>query len=85
MIWPCLGSFLTQAVDAHVEAHVADLVELVQTLVRFDTTSVDLSPGSTHTTNQEADLQAYVGERLARSAPTSTSGSPTPSSSRTIR
>lgn len=55
---------LSSAVDAYVEAHAADLVELVQTLVRFDTTSVDLSPGSTHTTNQEADLQAYVGERL---------------------
>ncbi|MGH3021956.1 MAG: M20/M25/M40 family metallo-hydrolase, partial [Gaiellaceae bacterium] len=41
-----------------------ELVELVRALVRLDTTSVDLSPGSAHTTNQEADLQAYVGERL---------------------
>ncbi len=40
------------------------LVELVRALVRFDTTSVDLSPGSARTTNQEAELQAYVGERL---------------------
>jgi acetylornithine deacetylase len=52
------------AVDPYVEAHADELVELVRALVRFDTTSVDLSPGSSHTTNAEGDLQAYVGERL---------------------
>ena len=41
-----------------------ELVELVRALVRFDTTSVDLSPGSERTANNEAELQAYVGERL---------------------
>ena len=55
----------TKAVDRYIESNSDDLVELVRSLVRFDTTSVDLSPGSVHTTNQEADLQAYVGERLA--------------------
>jgi acetylornithine deacetylase len=55
----------TKAVDRYIESNSDDLVELVRSLVRFDTTSVDLSPGSAHTTNQEADLQAYVGERLA--------------------
>ena len=54
----------TEAVDEHIEANVEVLVELVRSLVRFDTTSVDLSPGSARTTNQEAKLQAYVGGRL---------------------
>ena len=54
----------TRAVDEHIEANEDELVELVRALVRFDTTSVDLSPGSEHTTNQEAELQAFVGERL---------------------
>jgi acetylornithine deacetylase len=53
------------SVDAYVDSHADDLVGLVQALVGFDTTSVDLSPGSTHTTNEEGDLQAFVGERLA--------------------
>lgn len=52
------------AVDDYIAGHLNDLVELVQTLVRFDTTSVDLSPGSTHTANEEAALQAYVAEQL---------------------
>jgi acetylornithine deacetylase len=52
------------AVDPYVESHADDLVELVRALVRFDTTSVDLSPGSARTRNEEADLQAFVGERL---------------------
>ena len=51
-------------VDDNIAAHEADLVHLVCDLVRFDTTSVDLSPGSSHTRNDEADLQAYVGDRL---------------------
>jgi acetylornithine deacetylase len=52
------------AVDAWVDEHEDDLVELVRDLVRFDTTSVDLSPGSEHTENEEAALQAYAAERL---------------------
>jgi acetylornithine deacetylase len=55
----------TRAVDRQIESNSEELVELVRSLVRFDTTSVDLSPGSAHTTNEEADLQAYVGERLS--------------------
>ncbi|MGH3043061.1 MAG: ArgE/DapE family deacylase [Gaiellaceae bacterium] len=54
----------TEAVDQHIESNANELVELVRSLVRFDTTSVDLSPGSAHTANEEADLQAYLGERL---------------------
>ena len=53
-----------QSVDDHITAHQDELVRLVSDLVRFDTTSVDLSPGSEHTSNQEAALQAYVGDRL---------------------
>jgi acetylornithine deacetylase len=52
------------AVDDWIRAQEDDLVELVRTLVRFDTTSVDLSPGSAHTENEEAALQAVVAERL---------------------
>ncbi len=52
-------------IDAAVEASRADLVELVQALVRLDTTSVDLSPGSQHVENEEAAVQALVAERLA--------------------
>ena len=51
-------------VDDHIEARVDDLVELVRTLVGFDTTSVDLSPDSEHRTNDERPLQEYVAERL---------------------
>jgi acetylornithine deacetylase len=58
------GVALESAVDELVAERADDLVELVRSLVRFDTTSVDLSPGSTHTENQEAELQAFVGERL---------------------
>jgi acetylornithine deacetylase len=54
----------TKALDRHIESSADELVELVRSLVGFDTTSVDLSPGSAHTTNDEADLQAYVGGRL---------------------
>jgi acetylornithine deacetylase len=56
------------AVDDWIRAHEDDLVELVRTLVRFDTTSVDLSPGSAHTENEEAALQAVVAERLRATA-----------------
>ena len=55
---------LNATVDEYVAERRDELVGLVQSLVRFDTTSVDLSPGSTQTENQEAELQAYVAERL---------------------
>jgi acetylornithine deacetylase len=51
-------------VDDHIVTNEVQLVELVRDLVRFDTTSVDLSPGSGNMSNQEAELQAYVGDRL---------------------
>jgi acetylornithine deacetylase len=51
-------------VDEYIRKNEAELVDLVCTLVRFDTTSVDLSPNSNHPTNDEAQLQAYVGRRL---------------------
>ena len=60
-----IGVALESAVDEHISARADDLVELVRSLVQFDTTSVDLSPSSTHTSNDEAGLQAFVGERLA--------------------
>jgi acetylornithine deacetylase len=56
---------LESAVDDLISARRDELVELVRTLVGFDTTSVDLSPGSSHTENQEAGLQAYVRDRLS--------------------
>jgi acetylornithine deacetylase len=55
-----------QAVDAFVAEHAGELVELVRALVRFDTTSVDLSPGSSRTENEERELQALVAQRLER-------------------
>jgi acetylornithine deacetylase len=61
-----LDTGLLTEFDAALEEGTGELVELVQALVRFDTTSVDLEPGSDHTTNQEAALQAMVGERLSR-------------------
>ena len=54
----------TAAVDEYVDGHVDELVEVVRTLVSFDTTSVDLSPDSEHTENEEAELQAYVAKEL---------------------
>jgi len=54
------------AVDEYIEERRADLVELVQGLVRFDTVSVDLSPGSEHRRNEEKPLQEMVADRLAR-------------------
>jgi acetylornithine deacetylase len=57
--------YAAEAVDQQIDATADELVELVRALVRFDTTSVDLSPGSARTTNQEAELQAYVAERLS--------------------
>ncbi|MCW3000390.1 MAG: acetylornithine deacetylase or succinyl-diaminopimelate desuccinylase [Solirubrobacterales bacterium] len=54
-------------VDAYVERHEQDLVALVQGLVRFDTTSVDLSPGSEHRENEEAACQAFAADELRAS------------------
>jgi len=51
--------------DAAVDERREDVVELVRTLVRFDTTSVDLSPGSAHTENEEGALQQVVAARLS--------------------
>ena len=55
---------LETRIDTCVEARRDDLVELVRQLVRFDTTSVDLSPGSDHTENEEEPLQALLAARL---------------------
>jgi len=60
-----LKQVLYAAVEEYVAERRAELVALVQALVRFDTTSVDLSPGSAHTENQESELQTLVAERLA--------------------
>ena len=66
-----------EAVDAFVAEREDELVQLVRTLVGFETVSVDLSPGSEHRENQEGELQAFVAERLGalgarvdRSSPT---------------
>jgi acetylornithine deacetylase len=56
-----------EAFDEAVAERTEALVELVQALVRLDTTSVDLEPGSQHTENEEAELQALVAERLTAS------------------
>ena len=53
-----------EAADAFVAEREDELVQLVRTLVGFETVSVDLSPGSEHRENQEGDLQAFVAERL---------------------
>ncbi|HSC90267.1 MAG TPA: ArgE/DapE family deacylase [Gaiellaceae bacterium] len=61
-----MGRVLSPAgIDGWIHDHEQDLVELVRTLVRLDTTSVDLSPGSARTTNQERELQELVAGRLA--------------------
>jgi acetylornithine deacetylase len=54
-------------VDAYVDAHEPDLVALTQALVRFDTTSVDLSPGSRHRANEEPACQAFAAGELRSS------------------
>jgi len=54
------------AADAYIEERRDDLVGFVQELVRFDTVSVDLSPGSEHRRNEEKPLQEILAERLAR-------------------
>jgi len=58
-------ALLPTAVDEYIAAHSAELVELVRRLVRFDTTSVDLSPDSARTSNEEGPLQQCLAEELA--------------------
>jgi acetylornithine deacetylase len=63
---PTRDTGLAGAVDAFISEHSGDLVDLVRTLVRFNTVSVDLSPGSEHRENEERQLQEYLAARLAR-------------------
>jgi acetylornithine deacetylase len=60
-----LDSAVLSDLDAFVADRVDELVELTRTLVRFETVSVDLAPGSEHRTNQEGELQAFAGGVLA--------------------
>ncbi len=57
---------LVAELDAYIDANQAQLIGLVQSLVRLDTTSVDLSPGSEHTSNAEGELQSLVAEELVK-------------------
>ena len=54
-----------EELDSYVDEHLDDLVGLVRDLVRFDTVSVDLAPGSDHRENEEGALQELVGGVLA--------------------
>jgi acetylornithine deacetylase len=56
---------LVDAVDSFIAERSDDLVGLVRSLVEFETVSVDLSPDSEHRENEEAQLQAFVADRLA--------------------
>jgi acetylornithine deacetylase len=56
---------LVDAVDSFIAERTDDLVGLVRRLVEFETVSVDLSPDSEHRENEEAQLQAFVADRLA--------------------
>jgi acetylornithine deacetylase len=56
---------LIEALDGYIDDHAADVVELTQAMVRYNTVSVDLSPDSEHRTNDEGALQAMMGDRLA--------------------
>lgn len=60
-----LDSGVVAALDGYIDERRNDLVGLVRRLVGFETVSVDLEPGSEHRENQEAELQEYVGARLA--------------------
>jgi acetylornithine deacetylase len=62
---PDLDAGAVVAVDAFIEDRLDDLVALTRELVRFDTVSVDLAPGSEHRDNDEAALQEMVGGVLA--------------------
>jgi acetylornithine deacetylase len=60
-----LDAGLIGALDAFIDDRTDELVELTRTLVRFETVSVDLAPGSDHRTNDEGLLQEFVGGVLA--------------------
>jgi acetylornithine deacetylase len=60
-----VDSGVLRAIDAFVGERADELVELTRTLVRFETVSVDLAPGSEHRTNEEGLLQEFVGGVLA--------------------
>jgi acetylornithine deacetylase len=53
-----------EGVDAFIAERSDELVQLVRTLVGFNTVSVDLSPGSEHRENEEGELQEFVSERF---------------------
>jgi acetylornithine deacetylase len=55
---------LAGAIDTFIAERTDELVQLVRTLVGFNTVSVDLSPGSEHRENQERELQLFVSDRL---------------------
>ncbi|MDQ3103524.1 MAG: ArgE/DapE family deacylase [Actinomycetota bacterium] len=56
---------LGEALDQFIDEREDQLVGLVRDLVRFETVSVDLEPGSMHRHNQEGELQEYAAARLA--------------------
>jgi acetylornithine deacetylase len=60
-----LDAGVAREIDAFIADRTDDLVSLTRSLVRFETVSVDLSPGSEHRTNQEGALQEYIGGVLA--------------------
>ena len=60
-----LDAAVAAQADAFIDDRLDDLVQLTRDLVGFDTVSVDLAPGSEHRTNQEGELQAFVGGVLA--------------------
>ena len=60
-----LDAGLAAALDAAVADRTDELVDLVRSFVRLDTTSVDLEPGSEHMTNAEGELQALISDRLS--------------------
>ena len=60
-----LDAGVVAELDAFVAERGDDLVELTRSLVRFETVSVDLAPGSEHRTNQEGALQQLAGAVLS--------------------
>jgi acetylornithine deacetylase len=56
---------MLRTLDEAILARRDDLVAATQALVRFETVSADLAPGSEFAGNQEAELQAWIAERLA--------------------
>jgi acetylornithine deacetylase len=55
---------LADAIDTFIADRTDELVDLVRTLVGFNTVSVDLSPDSEHRENEERELQLFVSDRL---------------------